>query len=259
MIITKEVTMFIQYKYADYYNKLGYDVKGGEKEIILVNHLSPNSHAKIDVLCDICGNKKSITYQDYNNKIKYDGKYYCSKCGLIKYKKIMLEKYGAENPMFLDKFKNKLTETNIKKYGVKYPSQNKTIYNKTKSSFIKKYGVEYISQSEYWRNKIGFSGDINEFYKYKRLVKNLTNNIKNKLFENWDGYDYYDKEYIKDYLNLHYNDKKYPTIDHKTSILYGYKNNISIKTISNIDNLCITKRSINSSMKKLKCLNDIKV
>ena len=42
-------------------------------------------------------------------------------------------------------------------------------------------------------------------------------------------------------------DKQYPTIDHKTSILYGFLNKILPSEIGNIDNLCITKRSINSS------------
>lgn len=46
--------------------------------------------------------------------------------------------------------------------------------------------------------------------------------------------------------DLHYNDKKYPTIDHKISIKYGLDNNIDPKIIGGLGNLCVTKRSINS-------------
>jgi hypothetical protein len=46
--------------------------------------------------------------------------------------------------------------------------------------------------------------------------------IKKDLLENWDGYDYYDGEYIKDNFCLYSNDKNYPTMDHKISCYYGF-------------------------------------
>ena len=61
----------------------------------------------------------------------------------------------------------------------------------------------------------------------------------------WNGYDYYDNEYIKENYKLNYNDNNYPTIDHKISIYYGFSNNIEPYIISNTDNLCITKKEIN--------------
>jgi len=72
------------------------------------------------------------------------------------------------------------------------------------------------------------------------------------LFENWDGYDYYDGEYIKNNFNLHGLDNNYPTIDHKISVSYGFKNNIEPEKIADISNLCITKK-INNSKKSSKC------
>jgi len=42
------------------------------------------------------------------------------------------------------------------------------------------------------------------------------------------------------------NDRMYRTIDHKISIYYGYMNKIDADIISSIENLCITKRFINS-------------
>jgi hypothetical protein len=65
------------------------------------------------------------------------------------------------------------------------------------------------------------------------------------LLESWDGYDFYDGEYIKNNFQLHYFDNKYPTIDHKISIYDGFISGISPVEISNIKNLCFTKRITN--------------
>lgn len=62
-----------------------------------------------------------------------------------------------------------------------------------------------------------------------------------------DGIDYYDGEYIKDNFKYESRSPNYPTIDHKISIRYGYDNNISVDEISNLDNLCVTKKKINTS------------
>ena len=74
-----------------------------------------------------------------------------------------------------------------------------------------------------------------------------TNKNKKHLFEKWNGFDYYDNEYIKNNFKYEPRSSNYPTIDHKTSIRYGYDNNINITNISSINNLCITKKKINSS------------
>lgn len=63
--------------------------------------------------------------------------------------------------------------------------------------------------------------------------------------------DYYDGEYIKNNIKLKHTDKNFPTIDHKISIYSGYKNNLSVDEIANIDNLCITKRFLNSKKNRL--------
>ena len=57
----------------------------------------------------------------------------------------------------------------------------------------------------------------------------------------------YDNEYIKDNLQFDCNDRRYPTIDHKISVKNGFINNIDPSIIGNVENLCITKRCINSS------------
>lgn len=52
-------------------------------------------------------------------------------------------------------------------------------------------------------------------------------------------------------MKLEHTAPNYPTIDHKKSVHYGFINNISPEEISNISNLCITKRSINSTKRDM--------
>jgi len=85
----------------------------------------------------------------------------------------------------------------------------------------------------------------NSIIEYRKKVRNETYKYKKELYNNWNGYDYYDNEYIKDNFNLKSFDDNYPSLDHKISIKYGFDNNISIEKIGNINNLCITKRLIN--------------
>jgi len=91
------------------------------------------------------------------------------------------------------------------------------------------------------------------FIKYSQKVNNITRQYKKILLSNWNGFDFYDNEYIKENYNLNCNNKNYPTIDHKTSKSYGFLNDISPNIIGNINNLCITKRFINSNKNSKNC------
>lgn len=149
----------------------------------------------------------------------------------------------------------------ISKMGDKNPSKRKDVRDKIKKSVLEKYEkCPYIkdkiskSVSEYFLNSNDYvsSFEIDEYRKYRRIVKNMTNRNKKYLLDIWDGTDYYDGEYIKENYKLDYNNKQYPTIDHKISIIYGFKNGYPPEFISSVDNLCITKRSINVE-KRQKC------
>jgi hypothetical protein len=202
-----------------------------------------------------------------------------SKEFLEKSKKTCLEKYGEETFNKTEDFKkiifNKKNEINEKikntilnNYGVEYFSsttdwkekisnQREEINKKIKNTCLEKYGVDNVSKVEFIQknmyntkvrnNNIISNEDITEWKLYLREVRKLTKRVKKTLYENWDGYDFYDKEYIKDYLSLNHIDKRYPTIDHKKSVYDGFKEKISVEEISSINNLCITKRSLNSS------------
>jgi hypothetical protein len=194
-----------------------------------------------------------------------------------------LEKYGCVSPLQHVEVKEKRKDTMIERYGFEHSMQNEVIFNKAKATYKEKYGTDYAIQSDIVRDKIiktflakygvdnprksevviqkilntkiekGLCIDFSKlegFEKYKREIKLYTRRSKHELFNNWNGYDFYDGEYIKDNLKLYQTDKLYPSIDHKISVFNGYLRGISAEEISHIDNLCITKRGINSSKGK---------
>jgi hypothetical protein len=188
-----------------------------------------------------------------------------------KTKKAYKEKYGVDHhtktESYKEKFKIFKKEKNMgfesdrykkiitNKYGVENISQLQSVKEKKKKTFRINYGVDCILSDRKYMNDImvsryGYSNFIpkenkRDFDKYKDIVIKYTKRYKKKILETWDGYDYYDGEFIKDYYNLDYNDNRYPTLDHKISIQYGYSNKIDPQIIGNIENICITKRIIN--------------
>jgi len=169
-----------------------------------------------------------------------------------------LRKYGVEYPTQSKDIREKIEKSYLEKYGVNNPAKCEKIQIKMIESCIIKYGSKNYNSSVYAKqkrieNNQQVPDDLkSKFELYTRAARNKTKRVKNKLFENWNGLDYYDNEYIIPYLLLNKSNKKYPTIDHKISIYYGFINDIDPEIIGDLDNLCITKRSINSS-KHIKC------
>lgn len=71
----------------------------------------------------------------------------------------------------------------------------------------------------------------NDYTIYRKLARRYTERNKKQLYENWDRFDYYDNEYIKENMNLKHTDRLYPSIDHKISIYNGFLNDIDPKRI----------------------------
>lgn len=149
--------------------------------------------------------------------------------------------------------KSKIKYSESKK-GDKNPAKRKEVKEKIKNTMIKKYLLDptykdKISKSliKYFKNNPSYISyeELEGFQKYKNEVDRLTKRNKKILLKEWNGFDYYDNEFIKNNFNLHYNNSNYPTIDHKIPILYGYKNKFSTELISSIENLCFTKRKLN--------------
>jgi len=266
------------------YKDKGYIFNWRDTIEIKIEDLLTCSNAKISTECDVCGLVKEISYTKYNKNILRGGFYSCQKCSSIKRVDTCLEKYGVDNYVKTDKYKekkkenclekygvdsylktedfrNKRTDTMLDKYGVENPLESPTIREKKVNTCLTKYGVDNPTklESHQLKRKITNIKNGNQipdnlitpFLLYKRKCRNLTNKVKGELFSNWDGYDYYDGEFIKNNLLLNHKVNIYPTIDHKITIWYGFMNNLTVEEISSINNLCITKRSINSRKNNL--------
>jgi len=278
MLITKKLYIKAGSKNFNYFKNLGYDIKSS-KELFEINveHLTKGSHIIIDISCDYCGEVLHIPYRRYVKYTKVFDKYSCSKieCSNQKIKDVCLTKYGVENPFQADFVKEKSKKTFNDRYGVnhqmeiqevkdkikktcleRYDDENFRNIDKRRITCIEKYGVIHENMLEVQKDKRKTTrikkgtqlpdNLLEPYFLYRRQVDNISDKLKFKLLEIWDGYDYYDNEYIKDNFNLKPSDKNYPTIDHKISVRYGFLNNFSIEDVSSINNLCFTKNKLNS-------------
>jgi len=213
-------------------------------------------------------NTKKLVYNDenYNNRIKAKktclkiyGVSNVSKNNDIKNKKVKtcLKNYGVKNYTITKEFRERVKKTCIKKYGVDNPSKCEKFKEKRSKTIFDRYGVYHYSTSREYRL---LKEKLNEwipleqktkFELYSRDVWKKTRKYRNKLFSKWNGNCYYTG--IELNKNQNYNNETYPTIDHKKSVFFGFKNNISSEEIGNIDNLCICSRWSN---KKKQIMNE---
>lgn len=275
MLKDKNIKVNISYRNITHYLKLGYKPILNQELVIETEHLPTSSHFIIQALCQICNNEISLRFHKYIENKKRHGFYSCRKCSRQKAALTSIEKYGVDNYSKTDEYKKRVEKTNIEKYGYKtnllspeYQSNIKNILknkygtenfyeinriNKDKKSgFILKENLNSI------RTEIIYSEDLytnelitKDYLLYRNEVRRITKSNIKKLLLNWDGLDYYDNEYIMENYRFDHNDPNYPTIDHKVSVYYGFKNNILPSEIANITNLCITKRSINSKKRDI--------
>ena len=140
--------------YIQKVDEIGYFETNSEIEVN-ISELSYCSHVRIPVKCDNCGIEKTLTYQDYNIKIKFDGKYYCNNKECINKKREMIinDKYDCKNVFQLESVKEKMKETNIEKYGCENPHQNEKIKKKAEKTNIKRYGCKNPFQNEECKEK----------------------------------------------------------------------------------------------------------
>ena len=155
MILDKYVNIKWHASNKKYLTEKGYVYTGiGTFILIKVSDLKPNSHIKLRVKCDVCGNEKLISYKQYNKNIKSGGYYGCSNiCSINKYNKTNLKRYGTKFPQKLEIVKEKMRQTNLKRYGVKNVMKLEIVKDKLKKTNLKKYGVEHNSQSDIIKEK----------------------------------------------------------------------------------------------------------
>jgi len=142
-----------------------------------------------------------------------------------KNKKYFIENYGVENPLQCDKVKERSRLTCIKNHGVEYPFQNSEIIEKSKITCLKNHGVDNPAKSSkiqkiirhtrvergYWVSE----NQLSDYAKYRRQVNQFTSRS----------------------IRLKYTQNELETrglggkngamnIDHKFSIVEGFRNNI---------------------------------
>ncbi len=175
-----------------------------------------------------------------------------SKLSTIKEKKkITLKKhYGVESVLESNFIKNKIKKTLMSKYGVDNPSKLDWVVDKKRKTMLAKYGSDNFSKTRLYREYQEQMGrwisesDKSNFELYFKNVWKITKKHKKRLFSNWNGRCYYNDSLLD--KNLPFSHPLYPVIDHKTSVYYGFKNQIDPNIIGNFDNLCICSRKINS-------------
>lgn len=247
MIVTKEIKIKTNSQNINHYRILGYKCNPGDEILINIDHLSKGSNYKIRAICDKCGKEKELIYNKYIKNVNNGGYYSCSnKCSKDKYINNCLNKYGVINIFQCIDTINKIKKIKLERYG----NDKYNNVKKQKETCLEKYGFENYFETKEFKVKTGviLDEDIDGWNLYKRKSRRIFRKNKNIIFDQWNGFDYYDNEYIKENFNLPFYHNNYPTVDHKLSVYYGFKNNISVEHINSIENLVITKR-INNSIK----------
>lgn len=80
MLLTKEVETGWCSTNKAHYENLGHKYEWCGRFTVAVEELPRNSHIKVEVKCDYCGETKTINYQVYNNTVYSDGTYKCQQC-----------------------------------------------------------------------------------------------------------------------------------------------------------------------------------
>lgn len=273
MLKYDKIKVFISYRNKTHYLKLGYDPILNEDLEIDINHLSKASHVKIDVICSLCKVESKLMYYKYVMNVNRHGFYGCKKCSRQKAALTSIDRYGVDNYSKTDDWKIKVENTNMLKFGYKTNLISPDYKKSIKEILLDKYGTDKfweITESNP-KNKLCLIDidkinkiilvesedsyksiiDNNDYFIYRNECRRLTNSNIKELFENWNGLDYYNSVDISNNFDLNHNDPLYPTIDHKTSIYFGFINKIDPIFIGSIENLCITKRSFNSKKRDL--------
>lgn len=146
----------------------------------------------------------------------------------IQIRKGVLEKYGVTSVFALPQIQSKIEETLLNKYG-------------TRNIASSEHKRRIMIQKGYWVDE----NERSDFENYKLKVYTETRKWSKRLIEGWMlfiGKCYYTGEIL-------YWDKGrslQPSIDHKTSIIYGFKNNIPPGVIGGSKNLCVCSCSFNA-------------
>jgi hypothetical protein len=218
MLITKSVEILIKGNACNYYRDNNIEVEFNKKNTLPIEKLNPNSHIKIDAVCDVCNKKVNIEYRRYIKSLNNGGYYTCSsKCGINKIRKTNTEKYGVMSYVESDDFKKKNKNTHKEKWGEnhfrmsekwknerkgiesekrkktifdKFKNRNPSIIQQTKDEFICQCNIhgEYIIPKSIFSNrKINNSETCVICNPISQNISGKEIKLKNMICENYSG------------------------------------------------------------------------
>ena len=152
-----------------HFRNFGYQVKMMDIIFVPIEHLMDNSHSKIWVQCDVCGENYQKEYRTYVNGHSYNMDT-CTNCSYIKSQKTCMERYGVKNVANLQEVKEKKETTCLEKYGETNVAKTPEVQDKMKQTNIKRYGVPYAVQNSDIQEKI-IQTNL-ERYGYERATQN---------------------------------------------------------------------------------------
>jgi hypothetical protein len=137
-----------------------------------------NQRMIIDFICK-CGANANKRFE----MLKLHRVPYCNKCSLKEHSKrttqTCVEKYNVTNIMYLQEYKDKITDTFMQKYG-DHPKRNKEVQDKWKETCLKKYGghpnqnIEVQAKSEAtaysYKDYMMPSGKVIKYQGYENLA-----------------------------------------------------------------------------------------
>ena len=137
MLLTKTVKIHATGDTYKYLIEKGYDCVPKGLVEVKVEDLRPKSSARVEFVCDYCGEVSSSPYSDY---AKRSGKDCCKNCKTKKMRDTCLELYGVESSMHIPGVAEKMSEMWKERYGD--PEYHARIVDKRRNTCIEKYGVD---------------------------------------------------------------------------------------------------------------------
>ena len=177
MLLDEKVKVKISAPTVKYYRNLGFNVEVNQIIDIPIIYLNKKSNIKVNIQCDFCSHQKVELYGAYNRYINksHDNKYRCRKCSFELKKEQLQEQYGVSyfsqltqvkdkrrktlserydgHYNKLEKFKDKIKNTNLLKYGVDYPMKNEEVKQSQIKTMIENHGVKTSFQNDMIKSK----------------------------------------------------------------------------------------------------------
>lgn len=185
MLLTKSIMVYGTPKNVSYYKKLGYDIKYHEYCEVSINDLSKYSTAKVDVVCDYCGDIFKKVWYKYCSGRDVIKKDCCKNCIHKKSVDVCNEKYGTNSTGGLDFVKEKRKNTFIEKYGVENPAQIEAAKEKIKATNLQRYGCENVFQNKDIQNKMHNTLEKKYQCDYDTAIKKIHEKIQETCMERY--------------------------------------------------------------------------